>query len=158
MDNSIRNVDTKLVSKLFFFDTILGYRWGFFLWFMLWCSNFMVLILDDDIGPPRDYAGTCGLISSLSLIYYCIHHWAGTPSIVPAQHAIMAEVFARLQLAAYLGFGNVIASDNMLGGWNLFQIIFTSIFLLPKLVSKVYINFNYSKYKAYERELHGYQY
>lgn len=153
--SDLHSVNTDIVKKMYWFDNTIGYRWGFFIWLGFWGSNLLMLSLDDTQNASRDYAGICGVFSSLSLLYYSMHHWAGNPASTPAQHAILAEVSARFTMAAYLGLENI-TSDNILGIWNVFQLIFVSCFAVPKLFSKIYINFRPYEYQQYEKDMKSY--
>ena len=144
------------MEKIFKFDNNMGYRWGSIMWLCFFIPSFTILLADSTTGPARDYLGFGTLMSCVSYMIYTYYFYEGYPASTPGQITGTWETVSRWVLAAYLGPQNLVNSSAT-GVMNGILLVFSGVFMIQKLLTQIYVNFNRTAYLDYQEGLkeHG---
>jgi hypothetical protein len=142
-----------VMDKIFLFDNTTGYRWGMLIWLSFFIPSFVVLCVDQTPGPSRDYLTYGSLFSVVALIIYSYYFYEGRPASTPSQIAMLADGLARWILAAHLGPNIIVHGNTPIGVMNGILLVMSGLFVLMKLGTQLYINFNLKSYLEYEKKM-----
>lgn len=141
-----------MMNKIFAFDNTLGYQFGSLMWLTFYIPSLVVLLADTTKGVARDYLAIGSLLSVLSFLVYTYYFFEGRPASTPSQVAITSESLARWILAAYYVPSDIVDSSSI-GVMNGILLTASALFLVQKMVTQMYLNFNQQEYLDYERGL-----
>ena len=142
--------ENKVLKGLFAFDTVTEYKYGLFVWLGFYLPSMIILLADSATGPARDYLTTGSLLSVLSYLIYGYYFHEGRPASTAGQVALSTESLGRWILAAHYGPSNIVSS-GAIGGWNGFLLAVSGLFLILKLATQIYLNFNHQEYLRWEQ-------
>jgi hypothetical protein len=135
-------------EQLFSLQDKLG-NLGFFL---LWCcfliTSFIILLVDDSTGAPRDFLVGSQLVCCLNLaaLGYAITNnisWSKASFLT-----ISVDMFVTWTLFAYFGGADVF-NKTPIGVWNVVQIVFSAAFTIPTIGAIILISRDYEGYEKY---------
>ena len=140
------------MNKIFAFDNTLGYKFGSIMWLTVYIPSLVVLLVDTTKGAARDYLATGSMLSVFSFMIYTYYFFEGRPASTPSQVTITGESLARWVLAAYYVPSDIVDSTSI-GVMNGILLTTSALFLVQKLATQMYLNFNQQAYLDYERTL-----
>ena len=138
-------------ENLFAMTDTMGIRGMLTMWFSFFTTGFVVLLVDDQTGPLRDFAMVSQLVccSNMATMGYSVANdvsWSKT-----SFYTLHFDTFATLLAFAYFGGGNLLNSTP-LGVWNTVQLVGTVMNALFGVAALYMVNEDYAGYQKYLKE------
>jgi len=135
-------------SNLFAMTDTMGIRGMLTMWFSFFTTGFVVLLVDDQTGPLRDFAMVSQLVccSNMATMGYSVANdvsWSKT-----SFYTLHFDTFATLLAFAYFGGDNLLNSTP-LGVWNYVQLVGTAMNALFAVSALYMVGGDYKGYRKY---------